>query len=85
MLVTEGPEQALSRAEARRVVRDLVAQLPPDQREALLLQYVEQFSVAEISVVLGRSPAAINSLLQRARATLYRRGRVYFLQDEEIG
>ena len=84
-LVTEGPEQALSRAEARRVVRDLVAQLPPDQREALLLQYVEQFSVAEISVVLGRSPAAVNSLLQRARATLYRRGRVYFLDDEEIG
>jgi DNA-directed RNA polymerase specialized sigma24 family protein len=31
------------------------------------LKYVEGLSLAEISVVLGRSPEAVNSLLQRAR------------------
>jgi RNA polymerase sigma-70 factor (ECF subfamily) len=81
--VVEGPEELLERAEERRVVRDLVDQLNEDQREALLLQYVEGLSIAEIATVLGRSPAAANSLLQRARAALFRRGQGYFLGDDE--
>src|SRR5262245_48604948 len=79
----EGPEAVLARAEARRVVRALIAQLSDDQREALLLQHVEQLTVAEISVVMGRSPASVNSLLQRSRASLYRRGQHYFLGSDE--
>jgi RNA polymerase sigma-70 factor, ECF subfamily len=79
----EGPEATLTRAEARGVVRALIAQLSADQREALLLQHVERLSVAEIAVVMGRSSASVNSLLQRARATLYRRGRAYFLESDE--
>jgi RNA polymerase sigma-70 factor (ECF subfamily) len=79
----EGPETLLMRAEARRVARELLAQLNADQREAVLLQYVEGLSVAEIAAVMGRSPGAITSLLHRARATLYRRGRAYFLGDDE--
>jgi RNA polymerase sigma-70 factor, ECF subfamily len=79
----EGPEATLARAEARGVVRALIAQLSADQREALLLQHVERLSVAEIAAVMGRSPASVNSLLQRARATLYRRGRAYFLDSDE--
>src|SRR5712691_3222992 len=57
LVTVEGPEAALVRAEARRVVRDLVAELSPDQREAVLLQYMERLSVAEIAVVMGRSLA----------------------------
>jgi RNA polymerase sigma factor (sigma-70 family) len=81
----EEPEAVLIRAEAKRVLGELVAQLSGDQREALMLQYVEQLSVAEIAVVMGRSPASVKSLLQRARETLYRRGRAYFLPDDEGG
>ena len=81
----EGPEAIVMRAEARRVARELLAQLNADQREAVLLQYVEGLSVAEIAAVMGRSPGAITSLLHRARATLYRRGRAYFLDDDEEG
>jgi RNA polymerase sigma factor (sigma-70 family) len=77
-LAAEGPETALARAEARGVVRELLAQLNPDQREALLLQYGEGLSIAEIAVVMGRTPGSVNSLLHRARTTLYRRGREYF-------
>jgi RNA polymerase sigma-70 factor, ECF subfamily len=77
----EGPEALLMRAEARRVVRELLAQLNGDQREAVLLQYVEGLSVGEIATVMGRSPGAVTSLLHRARATLYRLGRAYFLGE----
>lgn len=78
----EGPEMTLVRAEARSVVRELLALLNPDQREALLLQYGEGLSIAEIAVVMGRSPGAVHSLLHRAGATLYNRGQAYFLDDE---
>ena len=67
------------------MLRDLLGQLNADQREALLLHYMEWLSVAEAAVVMGRSPASVKSLLQRARATLHRRGRAYFLDDEEHG
>jgi RNA polymerase sigma-70 factor (ECF subfamily) len=83
LAVDDGPEAALMRAEARRVLGALVAQLNPDQREALMLQYVEQLSVAEIARVMGRSPGSVKGLLERAKATLHRRGRPYFLLDDE--
>jgi RNA polymerase sigma factor (sigma-70 family) len=83
MAASEDPEAAVMRAEAKRVLGGLVAQLSGDQREALMLQFVEQLSVAEIAIVMGRSPASVKSLLQRARETLYRRGRAYFMGDDE--
>ena len=78
-----GPEQIAQQQEAHRHIRALVDSLRPDQREALLLQYVEELSIADISVVMRRSPQAVNSLLQRARANIFRAGRGYFLPDAE--
>lgn len=80
---TDAPQAALEREESRRVLHALMAELNGDQREALVLKYGERLSRAEIAVVMGRSPAAVNSLLQRARAALYDRGRGYFLDDNE--
>jgi RNA polymerase sigma-70 factor (ECF subfamily) len=79
---TPEPSAALERAERQRTIRVLVSRLQPDQREALL-QHLEELSIAEIAVVMGRSPAAVNSLLQRARANLYRMGHAYFVDEEE--
>jgi RNA polymerase sigma-70 factor (ECF subfamily) len=76
-----GPEQIAQQQEAHRHIRAFVDSLRLDQREALLLQYVEELSIAEISVVMRRSPQAVNSLLQRARANIFRAGRGYFLSD----
>jgi len=59
-----------------------MSELHPDQREALLLKYVEGLSAAEVAVTMNRSPSAVNSLLQRARATLFQRGQAYFLNAE---
>jgi RNA polymerase sigma-70 factor (ECF subfamily) len=81
LVAVEGPEAALVRAEARGEVRALIAHLNGDQREAVLLRYMEQLSIAEIAVVMGRSEAAATGLLQRARAALYRHGRAYFLGE----
>lgn len=76
------PEHALLRAERRRRVWALVDSLPPDQREALLLQHLEDLPHAQIAQVMGRSPAAVNALLQRARATLAARGADLFPDTE---
>jgi RNA polymerase sigma factor (sigma-70 family) len=81
--VVEGPEAALIRAEARQMLAGLVSRLNPDQREALMLQYVEQLSVADIALVMGRSPGSVKGLLERAKASLYRHGRAYFSGEDE--
>ncbi len=75
------PEKAAEQAEARLHLRALMETLNPAQRETLLLHYIEELSLNEISVVMQRSPQAINSLLQRARANLFRSGRSYFLDE----
>jgi RNA polymerase sigma-70 factor (ECF subfamily) len=59
-------------------IRLLVGRLKEDQRVALLLKYVEGLSTAEVAVVMRKSPTAVNSLLQRARARLLREGLSYF-------
>src|SRR5438309_10778641 len=63
----------------RRVLRDPLAGLKEGQREALVLKYGERLSVAEIAVVMDRSPAAVYGLPERARAPLAPRGRGHFL------
>jgi RNA polymerase sigma factor (sigma-70 family) len=82
LAAVEGPEAALMRAEASRVLAELVAQLNADQREALALQYLERLTIGEIAIVMGRSPASVKSLLQRAREILRHRGRRYFVGDD---
>lgn len=56
----------VNHAEARAAA-EVVAALPPDERDALMLQVLEELPIEEIAAVLGRSPKATNSLLQRAR------------------
>jgi RNA polymerase sigma factor (sigma-70 family) len=81
LAVVEGPEMTAIRAETRRVLHGLVAHLNGEQREALMLQYVERLSVAEIAHVMGRSPGSVKGLLERAKAALFRLGREYFVGD----
>ena len=48
----------------------LVAQLPPDERDVMLMQVVDEMSIEEIATVMGRSVKATNSLLGRARTRI---------------
>lgn len=73
-LISEGPlpDEVVAHAETARVVHQAVWGLPESQREAVLLKYVEECSVAEIARQFGRSEKAVESLLSRGRATLRR-------------
>ena len=73
------PDTLALQSEAIGQMRRILSDLPEDQRDALLLQHLEGLSIAEIARVMGRSTAAVNSLLQRARATAFRMGNAYFV------
>jgi RNA polymerase sigma-70 factor (ECF subfamily) len=60
-------EEAIRRMEAARVVEAMMAALREDEREVLRLRYVEEFSLREIAVVMGRTEKAIERLLSRSR------------------
>jgi RNA polymerase sigma-70 factor (ECF subfamily) len=64
-------EEAAERSgELRFAVTALLQSLPAAQRGAFTLREVLGFSAQETAAVLGMSVAAVNSALQRARATL---------------
>jgi RNA polymerase sigma factor (sigma-70 family) len=63
-------EDSLEGAERVTAVRDAVAQLPTDLREALVLSEYEQMSHAEVAAALGCTPKAVESRLYRAREKL---------------
>lgn len=78
----EAPEAQTLAAEAARQLRAILETLPADQREALLLKYVDGLGMAEIGAVMGRSPRAANQLLYRAREAVRQRGGAYFTMEE---
>ena len=61
------PDAPWRAVETREAVETAVAQLPADQRIALLLRYLDGLSVREVATVIGRSEKATESLLTRAR------------------
>jgi RNA polymerase sigma-70 factor (ECF subfamily) len=67
-----GPERRYEMREAVRLAfMAAIQQLPPRQRAALLLSDVVGWSAQEIASLLGGSVASVNSVLQRARATMH--------------
>ena len=57
-------------AESNAAIRQVLSSLPLHYRQALVLKYVEGFSVSEISEIMVRSQKSIEGLLTRARKEL---------------
>lgn len=60
----EPPDEALDRRD--EVVRAL-AKLPPSQREALTLKYLDDMTVEQVATHMQKSTVQVQSILQRAR------------------
>jgi RNA polymerase sigma-70 factor (ECF subfamily) len=66
-----GPEARYAMRESVRLAfMAAIQQLPPRQRAILILTDVMDWSAAEVATLLGGSVASVNSVLQRARATM---------------
>jgi RNA polymerase sigma-70 factor (ECF subfamily) len=65
-----GTPHLLERAETAAAVRDAIAALPADLREALVLSEYEQLSHAEIGRIVGATPKAVETRIYRAREKL---------------
>jgi RNA polymerase sigma-70 factor (ECF subfamily) len=76
LLAEAGPpgEEPHERAVARETIElaflAVIQLLPPRQRAAIVLRDVLDWPVADVAELLELSPAAVNSALQRGRATL---------------
>jgi RNA polymerase sigma-70 factor (ECF subfamily) len=76
------PSAQMRQAELAELVRDAVAVLSEDQKMAVLLNKFEELSYAEIAAIMGRSPAAVKSLLARARNQLREQLEPYLMTGE---
>jgi RNA polymerase sigma-70 factor (ECF subfamily) len=60
----------LESEEVRHSVQQALEQLPENYQEVLVLKYLEEMPVLEISQVMGRSPKSVEGLLSRARKAM---------------
>ncbi len=64
------PLTVMESEEIRQSVHQALEGLPEDYQEVLVLKYLEEMPVLEISQVMGRSPKSVEGLLSRARKAM---------------
>lgn len=61
------PEAVMDRAETKRLIREIIDELPEDQRAVIGMYYYEELSVKEIAQAMGASESAVKSRLLYGR------------------
>jgi RNA polymerase sigma-70 factor (ECF subfamily) len=61
---------AIESEEIRQSVHQALEGLPQDYQKVLVLKYLDEMPVLEISQVMGRSPKSVEGLLSRARKAM---------------
>lgn len=72
------PDEQFARREQQQRVRDAIAQLPREQRAALLLRVEQEFSYKEIGRQIGRTENHVKALIHRGRNKLRQTLAAYF-------
>src|SRR5215475_15031834 len=81
---SQGPLRLLLDAEVSETLRKAVSELPPLQREAVILFEYEEMSLAEIAEVAGADVGTVKSRLHRARQRLRILLAPYFREGVDI-
>ncbi|MQW74462.1 sigma-70 family RNA polymerase sigma factor [Nocardioides sp. dk4132] len=63
--VTEGPESAVLASLTNEVLLSALTKLPDEQRDCLVMRFLQGMSIAETAAVLGRSDGAVKQLQLR--------------------
>jgi RNA polymerase sigma-70 factor (ECF subfamily) len=66
------PEAELAQSEMVRTLQEAVWQLPEEQREVIVLRFIEQLPHAEVAQLLGKSTATVRVIQHRALQALRR-------------
>lgn len=64
------PEANLDYKETRRLIQEMIDQLPEEQRLAIILRYMEEMPVKEIAVIMECSEGTIKSRLNYGRKSI---------------
>jgi RNA polymerase sigma-70 factor (ECF subfamily) len=78
-----GPHEQAEASWTKERVRAALDALPDDQREALVLMYLMDYSVAEIEEVTGASASAVKMRLKRGRDSLRDQLEAMFVEAHE--
>ncbi len=77
------PEWPVEAAELKELVRRYIQDLPPRQREALILRVYEAMSYEEAAEIMETSPENVRALVSYARRNLAQRLRPYLTGENE--
>jgi len=76
------PEDIVAAKSQWKTAMDLVAELTNDQRDVILLRFIEDMSLAEVAETLGKTVGAVKALQHRALASLSRLQRTVLPHDQ---
>jgi len=70
------PDQVIDRKETERLIREIIEELPEDQRAAIGMFYYEEMSVKEIAATMGVSESAVKSRLMYGRSKIEKKSKM---------
>lgn len=71
------PDEALDKEDLKKTIRAMLAELPIEQRSALMLRYFDEISVKEIAEIQGVTEGTVKSRLNYARKSLQKSVETY--------
>jgi RNA polymerase sigma-70 factor (ECF subfamily) len=82
LIEPHGPLERLERSENVRRALDLLTELPPLQRDCLVLRYLAQMPAEEIALQMDKTPHQVRAICSRGIASLRERLQLEGEQDE---